>query len=63
MSIILIIKIHEVQDLIESYGSKRAFADAVGILEQNVNRYLSGHVVIGRDNGGLKLDKEGFWRG
>ena len=61
VSIILIIKIHEVEELKKKLGTARAFADAVGIHNQNVQRYSNGYVVIER-KGKFKLDKVEFWR-
>ena len=57
----MIIKIHKVDDIKEKLGTWRAFADAVGIREQNVRRYKSGYVVI-EHKGRFTLGSEEFWK-
>ena len=58
----MIIKIHEVLDVLEKVNNNQAeFCRLVGAYQQNMKRYLLGYVVIERE-GKFKLDKEEFWR-
>ena len=56
------VKIHEVDEMLSDLGDNKAkFCELVGAYSQNMNRYMSGYVVIERA-GTFKLDKEEFWR-